>query len=234
MDALLEEDLMRKVRPGQSVLFALFVFSPLLGLAQGYTELTGEYRLVPTDPAMVLFRPKEIAVPEGMLKLNAGRFVFKSLVDGNWVVNRGHYEIDDRVVTLITSTGLSLKFQIDDGRLSSQILQFEKIGRRGWNRRSDFPSLPHQESLVPAKFDIVGTWSVTGYDAHMEFDRESHFHFRGKGIKSEGLYSVQGDHVDLNWTQIDGEEVSPNTVTKTILIRPDGTFWIDNYHYGRE
>ena len=86
--------------------------------------------------------------------------------------------------------------------------------------------------------DISGTWqaSVDGkLNASMKliFTPQGAFKFVGSGYSSCGTYKLEGDTIQLNWTSVDGQSITPGTMKRTVTLAPDNTFSIDRFAYSR-
>jgi len=213
----------------------------LLGIASGYSQsdqsIVGTYVLVPSQESQSFARISSTRTPTGSLTIRAGRFLLKARVGSTQVVKRGHYEVDNGdQVSLVDSIGKVFVFHVQEGTLDGLALHFSKLGSNRpnrWNKtipdRQPIFSVPDDQVVV-----LVGDWSVPNVDAHLTFTQDGQFKFRGNGFKSEGNYTVEDRHIELVWTKIDDDAVTPNSVKKELKLLSDGTFYIDKYHYLRD
>src|SRR6478672_10593616 len=76
---------------------------------------------------------------------------------------------------------------------------------------------------------VSGTWQVVVNGkatpgTKLTFTPQGAFKFVGSGYSSCGTYKVEGDTIQLNWTNVDGQPVTPGTMKKTLVLTPEKTF----------
>lgn len=103
------------------------------------------------------------------------------------------------------------------------------------------PELP-ATAPAPKKRELPsmkGLWTVhrNGIEEKglkMDLREDGKFKFSMAGATSEGTWSVKDGAIELVWTKVDGEDVEPGTMHKTLWVSDEGTsFKIDTYVYER-
>lgn len=85
---------------------------------------------------------------------------------------------------------------------------------------------------------VSGTWQVivngkASAGTKLIFTPQGAFKFVGSGYTSCGTYKVEGDAIQLNWSTVDGQPVTPGSMKKTLQLAPDKTFTIGRFVYSR-
>jgi len=171
----------------------------------------GPYVLTLSDEAKGLARLFEAPIPTGCLVISSGHhFVLDTKFGERSVHKSGHYDLDDGDLVLSAEDASHLHATPKDGEINLGGLRFV-----------------HRDTSI----SMTGKWHVKGVDAKFEFTEDGQFRFHATGAHSAGKFTCDGVALKLMWTSVDDEDVEVDTVKKTVQLDPDGTFWIDNYHY---
>jgi hypothetical protein len=173
----------------------------------------GEYQLTLSDESKGLAQLLDAPVPSGCLTLSSGHHFVLDTKFGERAIHRcGRYDLQDDEIILLADDSSHMHALNKDGEINIGGLRF----------------VHHDISA-----SMSGHWHVRGSDAKFEFTDDGYFKFHATGAHSAGKYTFDGSCLKLVWTSVDDDDVEADTVKKTITLDPDGTFWIDNYHYVR-
>lgn len=185
------------------------------GKSPAATALVGTWRVQVSQEVRDVARKMGLPEPQALLVFKEDN-TFSYTSPGKSF--NGTYEVSDSKVKLLSS-GSSL-----GGELKSN------------NSELDMDGMKYSKGNVQG---LVGTWvlrSGSNEDANTRivFKADGSFVFNGNFASSKGKYSVDGDSVRLEWSEIDNEKVAAGTVHKTFPLNADGSLQIDSFRYVKQ
>jgi Domain of unknown function (DUF5004) len=184
-------------------------------------ELVGTWRVQLSPEVRDVAKKMGMPEPQAQFTFNADKtFAFTSSAAGALKNSSGTYELSDHAVKLLA---------MNNDWPSAQVVELKEDHSLNVN------------GLKYVKQDatsIAGVWTLrtdSGEDRSIKiaFDKDGNFSFTGQFATSKGRYTVDGDSVNLVWTEIDGDKVE-GSVHKTVSISTDGVLRIDTFRYMRQ
>ncbi|HEY3783272.1 MAG TPA: hypothetical protein VGL56_19505 [Fimbriimonadaceae bacterium] len=183
-------------------------------------ELVGTWRVQLSPEVRETAKKMGMPEPQAQFIFNADKtFAFTSSAGGNSKNSNGTYELSDHAIKLLA---------LNNDWPSDQVVEL----------RDHALNVNGLRYVKQDATSIAGLWTLrtdSGEDRSIkiQFDKEGNFSFTGQFATSKGHYTLDGDSVNLVWTEIDGEKVDGN-VHKTVPLTPDGVLKIDTFRYMKQ
>jgi hypothetical protein len=234
------------------LLIALAALSAASFALTGRITAAGSYRLVPDDATRAFCRRHRLELPEGKLVLREDR-TFSLTVKDDEGTHRteGRYRVREDEVEFLVDEGdgldLPREMRLDEDGLSDRDRLFERVQEprkpvRVARPPARIPVPPVIEPPLRPAYRVTslsGTWTLRrngseDRSTRFTFDRDGTFRFVGMNAHSKGRYVLDGDGVELIWTEIDGERVDSGHVVRKRIPFDEMGFYVDDYRYERQ